>query len=315
MRLAQAARNLSITTDDIVTFLAKKDIIIEKDSNTKLDENSINILFEYFDSDIPLKKEVEIAPVSVETNLEEELALQTKEIDLQKDEAESPIKEDNIVKPDNSQEEQAKQDPKEAQEPDDLNESLTVKENVIEEESININKEDENQQGKQVPAISTSKKYKTVADLLEDEQDEDYDVVIKAPKVSLQGLNVLGKIDLPEPKPKQEKVEDQKGEKKEQNKNRSPRRSASRSTRKELTPQQLREREKKKELRKREEVERKAKKKREAFYKEQILKPKQEQQKKKKPKQKKAAEKIKNHIQPKPIPKTVLGKFWRWLNT
>ncbi len=311
MRLAQAARNLSITTDDIVTFLAKKDIVIEKDSNTKLDENSIHLLFEYFDTDIPLKKEVKTESVSVETNSDEELAPQPEENDLQKEEAESPIKEDDIVEPDTSQE--GKLDSEEAQERDDLNESLTVEENLGEEEPIN--KEEENQMDEQVSAKPTTKKYKTVADLLGDEQDEDNDVVIKAPKVSLQGLNVLGKIDLPEPKPKQEKEEDQKHEKKEQNKNRSLRRPASRNTRKELTPQQLREREKKKELRKREEVERKAKKKREAFYKEQILKPKQEQQKKKKPKQKKTTEKIKNQIQPKPIPKTVLGKFWRWLNT
>ncbi len=310
MRLAQAARNLSITTDDIVTFLAKKDIEIERDSNTKLDENSIHLLFKYFDADIPVKKS-ELNDTELISE-KKDIEIENSYTDLDNTTVESTEEETLNIQDIEAEIDHTKIDDVETE----VNESIMENEDIAETEEQkeqSFVKEGENSDA----PLGTSQKYKTVADLLEDESNIDDDVVIKAAKVSLQGLNVLGKIDLPEPKSKQEKEESPKRIKKDNSKNRSPKRAVSRSSRKELTPQQLREREKKKEIRKKEEEERRAKKKREEFYKEQILKPKQEQQKKKKPKQKlkKSAHSVENKSTVKPLPKSILGKFWRWLNT
>jgi hypothetical protein len=317
MRLAQAARNLSITTDDIVTFLAKRDITIEKDSNTKLDETSVHLLFDYFDTEIPQKKVQEFQITAIENFEGTQNNIQDEIIDENKNRLESSKNEGYIV--------EQTEDPlgKLEKSEDNKNQKETNESSLhseeIEREEVKVDNQSTHTTSldvKNEDSAPKPKKYKTVADLLEAEENHevDDDIVIKAPTVSLQGLNVLGKIELPEPKPKPDKEVAGK-EKKESSKNRAPRRPASRNSQRELTPQQARDREKKRELRKREEAERKAKKTREQFYKENVLKPKQEQQKKRKPKKKKEADHINHQQTHKPIPKSLLGKFWRWLNT
>ena len=153
MRLAQAARKISITTEDIVNFLAKRDILVEKDSNTKLSEEAIKLLFSYYDVEIEQKQ-------AIETDKAEK-QVQTKE-------AEASIA------------------------PSFTEESENI--DVMEDQQLEIAEEED------VPAeIQPAKKsFKTVGELLENDFETDQeDLVIKAPKVQLQGLNVLGKIDLP----------------------------------------------------------------------------------------------------------------------
>ena len=92
MRLAQAARKLSITTDDIVDFLEIRGIVIEKDSNTKLDENAVKLLYRHF--------EIEEEEAENEVIAEVEDTIRTEE----KDEVDE--KEDKIAEPADSEPEE-----------------------------------------------------------------------------------------------------------------------------------------------------------------------------------------------------------------
>ncbi|WMN07460.1 hypothetical protein QYS48_28825 [Marivirga arenosa] len=278
MRLAQAARKLSMTTEEIVDFLQLRGIEIEKDSNTKLSAESIQVLYKYFE-------------------IEEEEPVEKVE-----------------VQPDEIQDEQADANIP-TEEEAEVNEEI-VSEKLGQEESNEIAEPQQEEKVEEVQA-SEKKSFKTVGELLESEDETtDEDLVIKAPKVELKGLNVVGKIDLPEPKPKEEKQEDKPDKlqprvKKNYQKGNNKK---SRRNRKELTPAQIRQKEEEREERKRKRIEKEKKKKREEFYKENILKPKQEEQKKKT--KKKKIKVVEQKIQPnQPKPKTVLGKFWRWLNT
>ncbi|MBK6266270.1 hypothetical protein JKA74_14585 [Marivirga sp. S37H4] len=296
MRLAQAARDLSITTEDITSFLAKKGITIEKDSNTKLNDESVTLLFDYFEGDLRVKKkkkETEQLPEPVQESKPE---LSEEEVDEK--ESQQPVIEEKSTEIEFSEDINIEATNEPAKETEDT----SIHNDITEAAAINSPGERE---------------YKTVSDLLESGDEISDDVVIKAPKVSLQGLNVLGKIDLPAPKAKAEKVEaeiDKKTIRKNDSARRNKREPLKRS-RKELTPQQIREREQKREKRRREEAAKLEKKRKEKFYKEKILKPKQEQQKKRKPKKSKTMAPEKAQVQKRPQPTTLIGKFWRWLNT
>ncbi len=306
MRLAQAARDLSITTDDIITFLEKKGITIEKDSNTKLTEESVSLLFDNFETPISRKQEKE----ETEAELSPEI-IEENQVEAIEDNATLELTENSVNKVAEipEQNNQLQDDITVAKEEE--TEELVLKETAKEPAAYNETETDEVKTPKE-------KKYQTVTDLLESEEEFSDDVVIKAPKVSLQGLNVLGKIELPEPKPKAEKVKPEVGTDKKPAKKHSDsrrRREPVKRNRRELTPQQIREREQKRESRKREEDAKLEKRRKEKYYKEKILRPKQEQQKNRKPKKRKEVEPANTPQNRKPQPTTVLGKFWRWLNT
>ncbi|WKV12611.1 hypothetical protein [Marivirga harenae] len=281
MRLAQAARKLSITTDDIVDFLEIRGIVIEKDSNTKLDENAVKLLYRHF--------EIEEEEAENEVIAEVEDTIRTEE----KDEVDE--KEDKIAEPADSEPEEE------------------VSEKNAEKSSVEI------QNIEEVPAeIQKEKKkaFKTVGELLEDQAEHsDEELIIKAPKVELKGLNVIGKIDLPEPKRKAqtEQSEETQDRKKKSFSQPSRQRKPRRNQKRELSPAEIRKKEEQKDARKRERIEREKKRKREQFYKEKVLKPKQLEQKTKPTRKKKVTEQTRE-VQ-KPQPKTILGKLWRWLNT
>ncbi|WP_296621443.1 hypothetical protein [Marivirga sp.] len=278
MRLAQAARKLSITTEDIVDFLEIRGMTVEKDSNTKLEERAVQLLYKHFDieEDSKLKgvePKEDIGTIEIK---EEEQTIP--EIDLPKSEGQK----------------------------EDVTESQEIEETEIESEENLVEEKPNN------------KLFKTVDELLEGESDNSSDdFVIKAPKVELKGLNIVGKIDLPEPKPKPEVEQKEESKvnrrKKSHLKTREDRKPPKKRQKRELTPTEIRKREEQKEARKRERVEKEKKKKREQFYREKILKPKQIEQKNKLKKRKSSA--VETGSEQKPQPKTVLGKFWLWLNT
>lgn len=322
MRLAQAARDLSITTDDIIAFLNKKGIEVEKDSNTKLNEESISLLFNYFGVEtIEKNKPVEISVKSESSSEEQGLPesvitnSENYETDILNAAVTEQVEESNThgISTENNSENTSleKQDNSNTEGKEEIAVAhITIKEESVEEQEEVHGKEETN----------SPRNYKTVADILASEiNNEEEDIIIKAPKVALKGLNVLGKIDLPEPKPKVEKEnsENEADKEKPRREKRPKRKQKEHSTRnkRELTPQQIREREKKKEARKQEEAERLRKKKKEAYYKQRVLKPTQEKQKKTKPKKvkKDIPQGVKKEIKPQPT--TLLGKFWRWLNT
>ncbi|HET8860299.1 hypothetical protein [Marivirga sp.] len=276
MRLAQAARKLSITTEDIIDFLEIRGIIVEKDSNTKLEEKAVQMLWKYFEVEEENKAELQVFKEEDETSALKEEA-------KEKENIEKPV--------------------------DDLQDK--IEESTVEEEEDKSNQIEAEKERE-----SDKKSFKTVDELLEDGgNDVGHDFVIKAPKVELKGLNVVGKIELPEPKPKNEssKKKDEESKSKKSIQRPSSRKTIERRQQRELSPTEIRKREKQKEARKREQAEKEKKQKREKFYKEKILKPKQIEQKAK-PKKKKSTP-IEPEIEQRPKPKTVLGKFWRWLNT
>jgi hypothetical protein len=172
------------------------------------------------------------------------------------------------------------------------------------------------------------RKYKTVSDLLEEQDQEnsaessetEEEIVIKAPTVNLKGLNVLGKIELPEPKEKKTTVIE--GEEKrlartsEKELNSAPKKYQRGKDRKVLSPQELRSKEKRKADSKRKLEEAAKKKQREDYYSEHVLKPNQKAQKRKQT-QKKSPQVNPSQKGPnvEEKPKTALGKFWKWLNT
>lgn len=280
MRLAQAARKLSITTEDIVDFLEIRGIAIEKDSNTKLEERAIQLLYKHFEIEEESKPEEIVPQKEVETEKIEEDNQEITEAKNQKIED---------LKKETSEEERQVSDEEEAK--------ISPRENIVDEKPI-------------------KKSFRTVDEVLEAEGEETHeDFVIKPAKIELKGLNVVGKIDLPEPKPKSDP--EQKAESKVKAKKVFPKtrenKSPGRRQKRELSPSEIRKREEQKEARKREQIEKEKKKKREQFYKEKILKPKQIEQKNK-PKKGKSVVEDKS-TEKKPQPKTILGKFWKWLNT
>lgn len=157
-----------------------------------------------------------------------------------------------------------------------------------------------------------------------EEEPEEEIAVIKTPKIKLQGLKVVGKIDLPEPKSKEpEKKPEPKEEDLDLDKVKIVRHSYKNKRRK-FTEEEWEERRirNKKAKQHREEAERKKRKKHEEqakkrkkqqHYLERIQKEQTMQQKNKK-KKKKSRKPV--EVEPQDVkPKTVLGKFWRWLNT
>jgi len=145
-----------------------------------------------------------------------------------------------------------------------------------------------------------------------DEEGTEVDDVIRAPKIELVGLKVVGKIELPEPKIKEEKPVEPRtkrgatnGRRESNDEEKEARRIRNREARERRA---LKVEEKEREER----VERDRKSK-EVFYR-QKLADEAKVKKNRKPKKKKEVI-IAQKVKEEPQPKTLLGKFWKWLNT
>ena len=131
MRLAQLARKLSLRPDQIIEFLAKQNIQIEDGSNTRLEDNHVELIVKKFaPAGFELTQELRVEEMNTET-----------------------------LPP------------------------LVVEAPEIEKPKMEVVEHTEPTQ--------------------ETEASQDKTEVIKAPKIELSGLKVLGKIDLPEPKKKE----------------------------------------------------------------------------------------------------------------
>lgn len=138
--------------------------------------------------------------------------------------------------------------------------------------------------------------------------------VIKAQKVALQGLKVLGKIELPEKKVKE--ADDTETSESGQEPKRTAKRqrlSDEEREKRRIKAKKMREKQaEQKQLREKEKALKQIKKKKESHYKQKVDKvaPKKTA--------KKSAKQIRKEIAKKEAemaPRTWLGKFWRWLNT
>jgi len=140
---------------------------------------------------------------------------------------------------------------------------------------------------------------------------------IKSPKKELDGLKIVGKIELPEPKSKTvEKTEQPETEPKPDKNARPQRRQLSIE---ELEKRRLKDEKGKEEFQARHEKRKKAKERKqkkalnEARYQQKLQRTKSIQPKHKDHTQ--ISQSPTEVEEPRPKPKTLLGKFWRWMNT
>ncbi len=299
MRLGQLARKFDITPQEIIAFTKSKGIEINTHPNSKLEDDVEALVMEHFD----------VLPEIVVDQVEPEFEIEP-QVEIVENEA--------IDSKENVAFESAKDlDTSEAVVELEVIETTTLSEEPIVEETLEITETSE----------SPSRKAATVAEILEDESEmliSSVDV-IKAPKVELQGLKVVGKIELPSPKvkePEQENPSDgDTNEVSPANNSKVPKKNH--KVRKRLTEEEMetrrlkakkqREEKAKWELHKQKlREERKKKEQKEKFYKNKL---KDEVVAAAKPKKKKKAVKQTIERDNRPKPKTALGKFWRWLNT
>jgi hypothetical protein len=304
MRLGQLARKLNVKPKDIVSFVQLSlNKEIKEHPNAKVPDELLEDIEQFFVSNDDKEKTQQEIPHS---NSEEQ------NNDVEKT---AEVKESTELE---------KQNNKAAS-------NLTSTEPETEENPIKTDNE-------KIPASND-------IPLLTDEDPESeaveinlVDGIIKAPKVEVPGIKVVGKIDLPEEKKEQEEEE----ELDVSNENIEPNTSISEDTgnteapnaannktkqaypkkkRKRKKPNSLSFEEREKQEKERYEKLQKAKKEREKkkkrkHYETQVLaKQKQVQQKNTKKKKKHSPSKAQIRQEQRPEPKTLWGKFLRWLNT
>lgn len=284
MRLGTFARNYDLPLQELITFLkASNTNIPDINANTKLDENTMVLVADAFG--FQLNERVE----------KEEDTAHEKAKELTKNETDAPVLEiDGVIGQVN------------LTEGDHSNEIL--------EETTDENTNDGPGEGPQRMEEYQKDAIEIRSDhLLEllDAQEESIDLskitTIRAPKKELSGLKVLGKIDLPEKKEKPENKRDE-----THNPKRPPR------SEEEIEKRRLRAK------RKKEAFEERQKKLRQDQEKARLKKVKEDHYRKKleKASSTKAGKHKKKISGPTSspdtshqAPKSLLGKFWKWLNT
>ncbi|MEM9896494.1 MAG: hypothetical protein AAF789_09010 [Bacteroidota bacterium] len=297
MRLGQLARKYEITVHEILEFLDENRIEqVSKHPNSKLSEEAEQLLARHFNQEY----------------FENEPSIIVEEL-------EGPTS--------------AAKAPDDALESDQATESLTASTSteVIEDEAVS----DTHQMSASADSVSEieEQKHKEPAreEISTDQflaltEAEENDPVhleqithIKAPKKELSGLKVLGKIELPK-EPVKAKKEDTSAERT------SKHRIKGRKGQQPLSPEQeeekrIRQKQRKEARLQREEKQRKAarlkkeKQQKEAHYQEKVAKVKTPIPKGNQKKKTRKAQQAEQIIDTRPAPKTLLGKFWRWLNT
>ncbi len=310
MRLGQLSRKLEISNREVVSFLATKGIEIKDHPNVKVSDEAEVILIEEFGiiEKTPLED-----PIIVEEPVKEEF-----------------IQEEVLVEPEIEETDISKEivenNPSESVEEIIVDAEVTIEEEpIVEETELEIATESDD--------VHHDESI-TVGEMLGDDDDPesvksfDHVKVIKAPKVELPGLKVVGKIDLPQPKVEMEEpLHEAPEESEEKSEESAPKvRTIShdrKNSRARLTPQQMEEkrqrRKKSEEKRNKEAIDRRERQEqkrlkelREAHYKAKVEKA---------PKSKSVKHKVsinknsKKMADPKDQPKSMLGKFWKWLNT
>lgn len=206
------------------------------------------------------------------------------------------------------------------EQPTEVAEHVEEVEEELEEQEVSTSKPEE--KIKPEPAEDEVIQTDKLIELLESEEPiEGLDKIklIKAPKRELAGLKVLGKVDLPEPKKKPEPEEKEE--------DRAERLERQRVSEEEREKRRLRAKRKKEEYDERQERRRKAKEakekkaRKEEHYRQKLSKA--EAQPVKRPAKKRVhvpmdvepeAPQSQEALEPKQKPKSILGKFWGWLN-
>lgn len=177
MRLTTLARKIDKTPNQLIAFLEEKNIDILKGLHGKLESETVELVINHF---LPEQNIEEF--LSPENDIEIQEIEETPSLDLGENEGKQVIDEFELVS--ENIEEEKKEEPVQVEEP-------TVEMAVPVEEEI-----------------KAEPKSGTVDDLENDNIDEIEHIKVK--KVTLEGIKVVGKIDLPE-KPKKEPVESEEG--------------------------------------------------------------------------------------------------------
>ncbi len=189
MRLGQLARQLHIEPKKIVIFLEKQGVTIEDSPNFKMDDDILELVTKQFEKPVevePIKEEI---PEPVKEPIEVvEPTIEKEEIqEVQKEEIKETEKVEEVEEVEEIKEVEVKE-PKEEPLPVESIEKAVEKPEEVTEELTKQTPEDEKTEEDNEPLFL------------------EIDGVIRAPKVILDGIKVVGKIDLPEPKTKEEVV-------------------------------------------------------------------------------------------------------------
>lgn len=317
MRLASLARKIKVTPSKLSEYLTDQNIDLTQGSNTKLTDAQVAQVLLHFGKELPsdpIEEKPEEVVETTEPALPEEGIIEEVQAEaIEVEEETEPIVEEEVEEVD-------------LEEPSEITSS---QEEPIEEEV------EDNEPPVQIvdPSYLSNRDHNEDELGLSEQAALDENVkVIKPPKVILPGLKVKGKIDLPEPKPKAEKVIEVKteeapldpnkiiytsGPKKEDR--RKPRKKTSRRQNPNYNPVEAERKRKEQQERRAEENRLKAlKKAKSEHYKKKVVvkatdkSPKFEsvQDIVKKPKTRLLPTK-----QNKPATKNPLKRFWKWMNT
>jgi len=279
MRLGQLARKFEVSPKEIISYL--KETGSTQDSlhhNSKLNEQTETLLAKHFNY---VEQRSEDASEEIEQKLTEPEVVELEQsTEATQSELDPPLPEAKLKDLEKNEE--------------------VVKDEVVNEEVV----------------IETDR----LLELLESEEpsiDLSKITLIKAPKKQLTGLKVVGKIELPGPKPKP--IEKSESQAKEPKPEKSARRQPRQLSEEELEIRRLKAKKRKEEYQARQERRRKEKEKEQAkvlnevHYRQKLqrIRSNQPKQKDKTPKPHSSSE----APEAPPAPKTLLGKFLRWMNT
>ena len=292
MRLGQLSRQTKLNTSDIVEYLADQGITIKSGSNAKVNDEYVELVYSGFNLEPPAEtSETEVAADVNEPESEGALEQST----------ETLVETDDVP---------VISDPH--SEISDLYEGLDDDEEFSAEEIVEIK-----------ARIEAKKIAKDEADRPENPN------LIKAPKVSLQGLKVIGRIDLPEPKVKKElqeeeavtvedKVEAPKPVEVVRHKKRNAgrNRQSSHNRKADINPVELQRQRAEKAVRERKKRElRKEKERKRKHYHKVTQEKKKEVIRKEKPLVEATPEVKKPVLKPKKVTRgNFMSRFWRWLD-
>ena len=178
MRLGQLSRQTGIKSTEIVEYLFKQGISVKSGSNAKIDDEYVELIYSAFDVAQPEEPETETTDLEV-TEYADPPVIESSDL---------PVIEEEIEIPETKIATEVDLDPH--------SEIAALYEGIDDEEEFSA---------EEIDAI----KAKLEAKKQTKEQTKEQPIkpenpnLIKAPKVSLQGLKVVGKIDLPEPKVKE----------------------------------------------------------------------------------------------------------------
>ena len=319
MRLGQLARKYDISLQDIISFLKENEPTHNGFlPNSKLDEQTEALIEKHFEHLLNVPPEV--LEVLNEEKIEEIVELKEETVQEKK-----VLKEELSVEIVELKEETVA-------EIEVLNEEMheEIKQNSVDQTVADIEETEEVPASElKVPLVEVGVQNMEINDdaaidsdrlleLLESGEssiDLSKITLIKAPKKELSGLKVVGKIELTEPKIKRSEIsEEQKKDPKHEINSRHQKRQSQED---DLEKNRLRIKRNKEEYEQRQEKQRREKEKkarkaiREVHYKQKIERSRSNHPNNKNKKQLKLHE-VKEKI---PVPKTLFGKFLRWLNT